>query len=59
MDGRNLDGSRLSVQYAGTVKQNQSINLFQWNIGAHKKGGTIKGPNDKDVCFNCGKKGHW
>ena len=68
MDGKTFDGSKIAVEWAGGV-------LFKWkNLIKAGEGRRRDDRNDRgrdrdrdrdrngskgDVCYNCGKKGHW
>merc|ERR1711981_224235 len=44
MHGRRMDGNRVVVEFKGDDK---------------KRNRDRRGPDTKDVCYNCGRKGHW
>ncbi len=45
MNGRNIEDSKISVQMKGANRD-----------GSRDR---TRGPTAKDVCYNCGKSGHW
>jgi len=56
MDGKTFEDSKLKVEWAG----NHFSNLDLIEIGENKKNSSRGGgPSERDICYNCGKRGHW
>jgi len=50
MDGKMVQGTRIKVQFQGKQLYNCP------KLVGQKRN---RGPTNEDICYNCGKSGHW
>ena len=60
MDGKKIEGQRIKVQAArGRRRDNKDRRKDSSPYAKDRVRQRRTGPKENDVCYNCGKQGHW